>query len=107
MEPLCRCILCERERLGDHYYSPRFYLHHHDFIVNTVTIEEANPENTTEMKFCIYGDPLPERRNVYHDQYYSDYEIEVWKHCLTDLIVGHIFVPFPIHQQIQIEIFFI
>ena len=106
MQQLCRCVFCERERMGNDTYSPRFYLHHHDFIVNTVTIEEELQSNTVEMKFSIYGNPLPEERNVYHDQYYSDYEIELWKHCLTDLIIGHIFVPFPLNQQLQVEIFF-
>ncbi len=105
MMVLCRCIHCERTRMGQQNYTPRFYLNHHEFIKTTVTINE-NCENTTEIQFSIYGDPLPITRNVYHDQYYSIEEIDLFQCCLTDLIVGHIFVPFLPEQEIEVEVFF-
>ncbi len=91
--------------MGNPHYNPRFYLKHHEFIQNTVIINDVGP-NITEMKFSIYGDPLPLTRNIYHDQYYSVAEIDLFRLNLEDLIVGHIFVPFPPDQEIQIEIFY-
>ncbi len=104
---LCRCVDCERLRMGDNgqHYNPRFFLKHHDFIESTITINDEGPQ-MMEMQFTIYGDPLPLVRNAENEQYYSIDEIEVFKHCLTDLIVGHIFVPYNDNDSIQLEIFY-
>ena len=102
---LCRCIRCERNRLGNAEYNPRFYLKHHEFIETTIKIEENEP-NGIEMKFSIHGDPLPTERNVNHEQYYSEEEIQVWRLSLIDLIVEHIFQPFSDNDTIQVEVFF-
>ncbi len=102
---LCRCIRCERIRLGNQDYNPRFYLRHHEFIETTIQIEENGP-NGIEMKFSIYGDPLPTERNVNHEQFYSEDEIQIWRLCLIDLIVEHIFKPFSSDETVQVEVFF-
>ena len=93
--------------MGDNnlQYNPRFFLKHHEFIKTTITVNDEGP-NTMEMQFSIYGDPLPTLRNVQHDQHYSVYEIDLFKHCLTDLIVGHIFKKFSFHDQLHLEIFY-
>ncbi len=104
---LCRCVDCERLRMGDNElnYNPRFFLKHHEFIRSTLTINDEGPL-TIELQFSIYGDPLPLLRNVQNEQNYSISELELFKHCLTDLIVGHIFVPFGRNDSIEIEIFY-
>ena len=104
---LCRCLQCERLRMDNNgvSYNPRFFLGHHEFIETILTLDDNLP-TTMEMKFCIHGDPLPLLRNAQHDQHYSIDEIEIFKHCLTDLIVGHIFVPFSQEDSIQLEIFY-
>ena len=91
--------------MGDNNYNPRFFLHHHEFIKTTVTLKDEEP-NITEMQFTIHGDPLPQTRSAYNEQYYSPEEIDLWQFCIADLIVGHIFVPFLPLQELQVEIFY-
>lgn len=101
----CRCLQCERTRMGNQDYFPRFYLKHHEFIETTISINE-NQQNTTEMKFSIYGDPMPLERNALDHQYYSIEEVQYWKHSLIDLIEGHMFVPFSSNQDLNIDIYY-
>ena len=103
---LCRCVSCERIRLGNNSYHPRFFLRHHEFIETTLTVDENSP-TSMEMCFSIYGDPIPTGINHGNELFYTEFEVNLLIYTITDLIVGHIFVPFSASDTIQLEVFFL
>ena len=70
-----------------------------------MSINENSPPST-EMSFTIYGDPIPIGNNSRNELFYSEYEVNLLLYTITDLIVGHIFVPFTDGDTIQVEILF-
>ena len=101
----CFCLYCERIRLNDPLYHPRFSVQHEDFIRTTISLIDET-STTTEMMFSIIGDPLPLTRSVNNELFYSPNEIMSFRDCIDSLIIGHIFHPFLHSDTLQMEIYF-
>ena len=101
----CFCLHCERIRLNDPFYLPRFSVQHKDCIRTTISLIDET-STTTEMTFSIIGDPLPLTRSVHNELFYSHNEIISFRDCIDSLIIGHIFNPFLHSDTLQMEIYF-